>query len=155
MKLELDLVPRTAWYSNVRSMVSRSEWDVIRKKSYALAGGKCEICGASGFDQGFPHALECHERWEYDSVMDTQRLVGLLALCPLCHKVKHWGLAVARGEERIVRDHLMAVNDMRHEEIAVVVLEAFRVWKKRNETTWDTDISYIKEYMKEAPGGGK
>ena len=29
MKLTIELVPSTAWYSNVRSNVSKEEWDKI------------------------------------------------------------------------------------------------------------------------------
>ena len=29
MKLTIELVPQTAWYSNVRSNVSKAEWDVF------------------------------------------------------------------------------------------------------------------------------
>ena len=37
MKLEIDLVPSTAWYSNLRKKVSQKDWDRIRKQSYADA----------------------------------------------------------------------------------------------------------------------
>ena len=37
IKLTIELVPRTAWFSNVRSMVSREDWDVLRKECYAQA----------------------------------------------------------------------------------------------------------------------
>ena len=59
MKLEIDLVPSTAWYSNLRKKVSQKDWDRIRKQSYADANHKCTICGAEG-------RLNCHEIWKYD-----------------------------------------------------------------------------------------
>ncbi|EQD31721.1 hypothetical protein B2A_13732, partial [mine drainage metagenome] len=59
--LFVDLVPQTAWFTNVRSAVSRGDWDRLRKHVYVRAGNKCEVCGASG-------RLEAHERWEYDEM---------------------------------------------------------------------------------------
>jgi hypothetical protein len=59
MRLEIDLVPSTAWYSNLRNKIPLKEWDRIRKKSYLDADHKCAICGAEG-------RLNCHEIWEYD-----------------------------------------------------------------------------------------
>ncbi|MDF1534223.1 MAG: hypothetical protein P1P69_06945 [Methanosarcinaceae archaeon] len=59
MRLEIDLVPSTAWYSNLRTNISKNKWDKIRKQSYADANHKCAICGADG-------RLNCHEIWEYD-----------------------------------------------------------------------------------------
>lgn len=43
MKLTIELVPSTAWYSNVRSNVTQAEWDVLRKECYKKAGYVCEI----------------------------------------------------------------------------------------------------------------
>ena len=47
MKLTIELVPSTAWFTNVRSEVSKAKWDKIRRKSYKHADYKCEICYAS------------------------------------------------------------------------------------------------------------
>ena len=65
-KLKSEIVPTSCWYSNVRSNVSKKEWDFLRKKSYESAGHVCEICGDTGKNQGFNHNVECHEIWEYD-----------------------------------------------------------------------------------------
>ena len=59
MKLTIELVPQTAWYSNVRSNVTKSEWDVLRKACYKAAGYKCEVCSG----KGPKHPVECHEMW--------------------------------------------------------------------------------------------
>jgi len=83
MKLTIELVPSTAWYSNVRSNVSKEVWDIIRKKSYAKANYKCEVCGDVGTNQGVGHKVECHEIWHYDDDSHTQTLTGLISLCPI------------------------------------------------------------------------
>lgn len=80
IKLTIELVPSTSFYTNVRSILPTKEWDRLRKESYAKANFKCEICKGSGLDQGYKHALECHEIWEYKAD-GTQYLKGLISLC--------------------------------------------------------------------------
>ena len=60
LKLNFELVPDSCWYSNLRSILSKEQWDVVRKEAYSRADGKCMICGAPSF------RLEAHEQWEYD-----------------------------------------------------------------------------------------
>jgi 5-methylcytosine-specific restriction endonuclease McrA len=98
-KLEIELIPKTSFYSNVRSEVTTNEWDVIRKKCYDEASDKCEICGEKGKDQNFNHNVECHEIWSFDVKERIQRLDGFIALCPTCHKSKHFGLSQIKGDE--------------------------------------------------------
>jgi hypothetical protein len=37
MKLKIELVPTSSFYSNVRSNVSKKEWDIIRRRAYRNA----------------------------------------------------------------------------------------------------------------------
>ena len=148
LKLTIELVPRTAWYSNVRSNVTQQEWDVIRKKSYENASHKCEICGDVGTNQGVKHKVECHEIWEYDDENYIQKLIGLISLCPNCHKTKHVGLAQIKGEEGIVINQLMQVNEMTEEEAIEYIEQSFKVWGERSEYDLELDISYLEEYLK-------
>jgi len=84
-KLNFELVPDGCWYSNLRSILSPAQWDVVRKEAYARANGRCMICGA-------PSArLEAHERWEYDEKTHTQKLANVVAICKRCHEVIHIG----------------------------------------------------------------
>ena len=147
-KLTIELVPKTAWYTNVRSNVDRNEWDRIRKKSYELAGHKCEICGDIGPNQGFKHNVECHEIWEYNDETKEQKLTGLISLCPYCHKVKHPGLAQINGEFDIVINQLMKINGMLQSEAMKYVDECFKIWQQRSLYPWKLDISYLTEYLK-------
>jgi len=62
MKLELDLIPASSWFSNVRAFVSKKQWDTIRHKVFSKAYDTCEICGGIGPK----HPVECHEIFEYD-----------------------------------------------------------------------------------------
>lgn len=147
MKLTIELVPETAWYSNVRSNVTQQEWDVIRKKSYEKASHKCEICGDVGTNQGVKHKVECHEIWEYNDESHIQKLTGLISLCPNCHKTKHVGLAQMKGEVGIVINQLMSVNGMTEDEAIEYINQSFEVWGERSKHAWELDISYLEGYI--------
>lgn len=145
-KLTIELVPRTAWYTNVRSNVSKDEWDRLRKKSYALANNVCEICGDTGKNQGYKHNVECHEIWHYDDTTKAQTLTGLISLCPYCHKCKHPGLAQINGELNIVINQLMKVNNISKDDAEKLIDDAFTIWRERSKHEWKLDISYIENY---------
>ena len=132
IKLTIELVPRTAWYSNVRSNVKTNVWDKLRKKSYLLANHKCEICKDTGKNQEVRHDVECHEVWEYNDETKVQKLIGLIALCPRCHKAKHVGLAQINGEEEIVIQQLIKVNGMTRGEAKKYIAQSFELWQKRS-----------------------
>jgi len=145
MKLTIELVPKTSWYSNVRSNVKPAEWDRIRKKCYAAANNKCELCNDVGTNQGVRHAVECHEIWHYDDDTKKQTLTGLIALCPRCHKTKHPGLANIKGEMEIVIRQLMVVNKMERDAAEDYIRESFDVWRERSEHDWELDISFLEK----------
>jgi 5-methylcytosine-specific restriction endonuclease McrA len=148
-KLLSEIVPSTSWYNNVRSNVSKKEWDYLRKKSYESAGHKCEICGDTGKNQGFNHNVECHEIWEYDDSTHTQKLTGLISLCPYCHKVKHPGLAGLNGETDIVLNQLMKVNEITEPKAKELLAIAWDKYFERSLHDWKLDISYLENTLKE------
>jgi hypothetical protein len=147
-KLTIELVPKTAWYTNVRSNVSSQQWDIIRKKSYAIANNLCEICNDTGKSQGYKHNVECHEIWQYDDIHKTQTLTNLISLCPYCHKCKHPGLAQMNGEINIVINQLMKVNNISKDEAINYITESFNIWRERSKHQWKLDISFIDDYIK-------
>ncbi len=129
MKLSVELVPKTCWFSNVRALVSREVWDRLRKETYRKAGYVCEVCGAKG-------RLECHEVWEYDDKNKLQILRDLVALCPSCHEVKHFGLATARGRDKTARRHLAKINGWTDQEVDDYLAEVWQVWHERSAHDW-------------------
>lgn len=145
MKLTSELVPSTCFYTNLRSELSTSEWDKIRKASYKKADHKCEICGDTGKNQGFKHDLESHEIWDYilENNIRTQKLLGVISLCPRCHKVKHPGLANIKGEIKIVYNQLVSVNEMTLTEAKIYLDIVFEEWRERSKYNWSLDISWL------------
>jgi hypothetical protein len=138
--IKVELVPRTSWYSNIRSSVSTEEWDMIRRDVYRKAGHQCEICQAKGM-------VHCHETWEYDDKNHIQKLVGLICLCPPCHNVKHIGYAALHGKADDAIKHLMKINNWTLDKSMKYISKQFDIWQERSKNNWTIDISYLdKEY---------
>jgi len=142
-KLTIELIPTTCHYSNVRTMVTAIEWDKIRKISYEKANYKCEICSDNGLNQGYKHPIECHEIWQYDDINHIQKLTGLISLCPICHKVKHIGRAIAMGKKIICVKQLMKVNKWTAQQVTNHILKSFETHKERSKHQWTLDISLL------------
>lgn len=142
LKLNIELVPSSCWLSNVRAVVSVSQWDTIRHQVYSAAYNMCQICG----EVGPKHPVECHEIWEYDDKKLIQKLVGMIALCPSCHMVKHIGLAQLRGVGEKAIKHFMKINNLKKKDAQKYIAEAFKIWSKRSNENWILDISHLSEY---------
>lgn len=143
LKLSIELIPKTCHFSNVRTMVSSSEWDKLRFATYKKANNKCEICGDVGTNQGYKHMVECHEIWEYDDINKIQKLIGLVSLCVICHQVKHIGRAMMIGKEKICYMQLAKVNKWNLEQVKQHILESFQKHKERSKYKWTLDISIL------------
>jgi len=133
-----ELVPKTSWYSNVRSEVSRDVWDAIR--SY-FRKPSCQYCGAKT-------KLFCHEVWKYDDVNYIQKLTDFRSICGMCHHIKHLGLAglmAKRGDldySQLIR-HYCAVNGCTEADFLQDREETFELWRERSSHEWTVDISYL------------
>jgi 5-methylcytosine-specific restriction endonuclease McrA len=142
-RLTVELVPKTCWWSNLRSLADRATWDRIRRPVYRQADYRCEICGGIGLQ----HRVECHEVWRYDERTRTQILVRMIALCPACHEVKHMGFAGVRGRGKRARDHLAKVNGWTDEQVLAHISEAFATWARRSKVSWKLDLSGLHPYV--------
>lgn len=141
MKLNFELVPDSCWYSNLRSILSPAQWDVVRKDAYARAGGKCMICGAT------QRRLEAHERWEYDEKACVQKLADVVAVCHSCHEVIHIGRTQLMGGEERACAHFLMVNGCSYAEYRKALGEANETHRRRNQIPeWKLDISYLKKF---------
>lgn len=139
--LTVELVPGTVWFSNLRSILKESQWGKIKRKTFAKAGYRCEICGGCGLK--WP--VECHEIWHYDDEKKIQTLSGLTALCPSCHEVKHIGFAEKRGRKDIAAKHLCKINNWSQKLTNTYIDEQFDKWRERSNYQWQLDISYLKD----------
>lgn len=141
IKLTIELVPESCFFSNVRDNVSKEVWDRLRKQVYRKAGNVCEVCGGTG--PRWP--VECHEVWEYDDSTSTQRLIGMIALCPDCHSVKHMGMSEIRGVADRAREHMRRINSMTVDEAKQYEAGVWEVWKQRSTKEWSLDVSLLEK----------
>lgn len=138
LELTIELVPSNSWYDNLRIVLPPSKWDQIRKRTYAEYGNRCGICGAE-------ERLNCHEIWEYDDRRHIQKLIGFIALCDMCHHVKHIGLAGILAKEGkldygAVIDHFMKVNNCDKKTFEKHIERAFSQWRERSKYDWQADL---------------
>lgn len=143
-KLLPSMVPIGCWYSNLRTLLPKGGWDVVRKNAYARANGKCMICGAPC------SRLEAHENWAYDEKNKIQRLDCVVALCHACHSVVHIGRTQLVGNEDAAIKHFCRVNGCGYSEY----IRALKIANEDNVRRsalgeWQLDVSYLKTLFDE------
>ena len=139
-RLSIELIPAGSWGNSLCLKLKKEQWDRLRRAAYKKAGYHCEICGG----RGSAHPVECHEIWQYDDWKHIQKLVRLIALCPACHEVKHYGRACVMGNEARAFLHLQKVNQWSAGKSQRYVNLAFDVWQSRSCYDWKIDLSILK-----------
>jgi hypothetical protein len=142
VKLTVEMIPRTCWFSNLRTLLPPEDWDKMRRWCYGRAGYVCEICGGVGPD----HPVEAHEIWEYDDETHVQRLAGLIALCSKCHQVKHLGHTMASGHGAAARCHLRTVNGWGLLGMLSYLQGVVAKQEERSEHEWKLDLSWLDNF---------
>lgn len=148
LKLPLELVPLSMHGFNVRSRLNAEQWQRICNIAHGRYENKvqvCEICGESGKQQGFSHSLECHEQWEYNTITRTQKLVRLRSICPMCHKVFHYGLSVKKGYGERALQHFIKVNNLTLEQAEEYIMKAKAEIKLKSKVEWQLDLTYLNQ----------
>jgi len=150
-KLTIELVPSSQWGDNLRSHLKPLQWDLLRQACYVRADNRCEVCGG----RGHKHPVECHEIWEYNDSARIQKLLGLVSLCPSCHKVKHIGFALTQGQDSFMRSlgQLATVNKWPMELAIEYVDRQFQIHKIRSQWKWQIDLSWlndVEQYIEES-----
>jgi hypothetical protein len=153
VKLEIELVPSTAWNKSLYNILPVDDWSRIKSEIYAKEGHKCYVCGKAG------EKLEAHEFWEYDDRTRTQKLVGIHHLCDLCHKIKHLGFWLHTEDGRLrlkqqgltrnrLIEHFCKVNGCQTEDFLSAEKQAFRVWEFRSKHEWKQDFGKYSETVR-------
>jgi hypothetical protein len=147
-RLSVELVPSTSWGANLRSLLSQDAWDRLRRFAYRRAGYRCEVCGG----RGSAHPVECHELWEFDDAARVQRLVGLVALCPGCHAVKHLGRTMVEGDSEAALARLGRINGWSETDVDAYVELVFDIWSVRSDVEWRLDLGWLARHGIQPPG---
>ena len=141
-KLNIELVPDGCWYSNLRTLLSKEQWDFIRKDVKERSGGRCMICGKQ------TTRLDAHERWEYDAKNGIAKLKEIIAVCKDCHSVIHINFTSIKGDIERAENHFMKVNNCTYVEYKKELGKANDIHKKLNLVDeWKLDLSYLKRYV--------
>lgn len=143
-KLDFELVPDGCWYFNLRSILSKKQWDFLKADAKCRANGKCMICGKETLK------LDAHEKWRYDEKNGVQILDDIIAVCKDCHSVIHIGYTQLKGNEERAEKHFMKVNDCSYSEYRKALGKANEDHQRRNKISeWKLDITYLKKYIKD------
>lgn len=62
----------------------------------------------------------------------TQTLKRVIALCPDCHHIRHWGKSIVDGREEDTLRHLMAINGWTLAQAEHATDEAMTQWEERS-----------------------
>lgn len=147
LKLIIELVPSTVWYSSLYRVLPNEVWNQIRNEIIKTRGKQCEICGE---EKG---VMNLHEVWEYDDSKHVQTLLGFQLLRTLCHHVKHIGNAAILAKEGKldygkVASHFCKVNNCDSKYFETYVKEAFTVWRKRSKSQLTQNFGKYARFVK-------
>jgi hypothetical protein len=137
-KLYIDMIPKTSYFKNVRSLFNDCDWNLIRHHIYERVNHKCECCGKKRFKY-----LDAHERWEFNEETKTQKLIRIIALCKLCHAATHYGHSKRTKNIDKINIHIKKINNFSDEELQNHINESYKIWKERNKIKWELDLTII------------
>lgn len=100
------MVPQSLWGMNLRALLTEEDWKRIAKDARDRAGRRCRVCG----EVGPKWPVEADEGWAYDDQRRIQILKGVIALCPDCHAVGHWGRTLTLGDSDRALKWMARVN---------------------------------------------
>jgi hypothetical protein len=133
-----DMLPVTTAEQNIRHLLGPEAWNRIRKHAYQAAGYRCEICGEKG-------KLEAHEQFILHNETTVQELAKIMALCPLCHKVHHLGIARRLGMLNDVKAHMLEVNGWSNRQLDQAIQESYEIWAQRCDWPWVVDLQWLEK----------
>ncbi len=143
LRLNFELVPDSCWYSNLRTILKPTEWQIVRRDALSRANGHCMICGKK------TTRLEAHERWAYDEKTCTQILTDVVAICHDCHQVIHIGRTQLMGDINRAIDHFQKVNNCSYSDYIKALGEANKLHQRLSKVDeWKLDLSYLLKFTK-------
>lgn len=137
VRLYVDLVPTSAWLTNLQAELSGLEWRLCSAFVMVRADHRCEACGARN------GRMDCHERWSFDEVAGVQRLTSLQALCSWCHQATHIGSAQGRAQFRFAAAHMSRVNGWTDAQFRDHLEHALDICRRRSDRAWMVDARHL------------
>ena len=141
-KIEFELVPDGCWGYNLRAILSKEQWEFVRKDAILRSENKCSACGKP------IKRFEAHEKWDYDVKNGIVKLVDVVALCSDCHKTVHIGRTQLVGNFDKACEHYQKVNGCSYAQMRKDLGEANALHQKRNAVSeWKLDITWLKKFV--------
>ena len=149
LKLQIEMVPTTAWGQNLRLSLPQGKWNKLRRSVHEKNGMKCQICGS-------PNKLNCHEEWKFDEETGVQKLIGLGTVCNMCHHAAHIGrskqlAAAGHLDINAVVEHFLSVNGVDIEVFIRHESEAIDKWLHQSTIEWTQDFGEYAELLPATP----
>lgn len=138
-KILIELVPKTCFYSNVRSSVTPEDWDIIRKDAYRRYNWTCSVCKCKG-------KMEAHEIWHYDDQQKIQKLHDIVSVCNACHMLYHLGFASIKGKLPQCVKRLSKLNGWTLPQTNEFVDIVFEIHHHRSQHKWSADLSWLDRF---------
>ncbi len=144
LKLPIEIVPESSHNKNLRYILSKKQWEQLRKIILTPLDNKCEICGSSSPNRG----LDLHEVWDYNIKTAEQKLIRLEGLCIYCHEVKHYFLANMRGNYDRARNRLQSINNFTNKEVQEYEQFIINSFKENSKIiNWNLNIDLINQLI--------
>lgn len=148
-KLEVGLIPATAWGKNVRAVVSDENWFKLRQQFGAYYDSMkyfpnpsppliCTCC-----DGEFVDSLHLHELWDFKDEEGIQSLTGFKPVCEACHNAIHFGRANKVGLGASAEKHLKKVNSWTDSQLFEHLDRAKAEWMRRSGIDYELDVSWL------------
>jgi RNA polymerase sigma-70 factor, ECF subfamily len=135
LKLVPNPVPRPLWgHSAYRILRRGSHWEKIRRNVLAASGQRCTFCGANG------PGLRCQGIWKYDDLNSIATLARFDIFCPACATAGNFGRPIRYWSHDRALAQLCRVNGIGWAEAKILLKEATKAWKTRNEVNWHISV---------------
>jgi 5-methylcytosine-specific restriction endonuclease McrA len=141
--LNVDMIPKSCAFKNVRSNVREETWERIRYTVRDRSKNVCELCGISARQGIQSTGNHCHERFSYDQNTKVQKLERLMCICEECHNSTHFGRSNIEGNFEKAREHLKAVRKWTEEEVDRNIEDAYKILNARENIQWTLDLSVL------------
>lgn len=146
LKLAIELIPENLWYCNLRSHISRYQWEKIRRQVLGVYDNTCFICGAR------PNKLDIHEVWDYNEKNKILTLQGFMPLCKSCHRVKHIGLTQILASQGLLNMDLIIAHFLNVNKCDINTFDehykyAFDQFENRSKDKWKLNLRGYAKYV--------
>jgi hypothetical protein len=76
----------------------------------------------------------------------------VIALCPDCHQIRHWGRSLADGRREETLRHLVEINRWTLNQAEHATAESMAQWEERSRHEWKSDYSWVTRTHGFVPG---